>query len=121
MPELREAVLDRDRRTGNNSELPPMPRVAYTESWLHTYLLLGLEADFPVSEAILHSMTYGQDFEGHAHRTMWQNEAGGCQPIVKWHGYDKCKNPTHRWHTIFGEGCTEDALEVLNEIMGHAE
>ncbi len=97
LPELREAVVRRDRRTGNNSELPPMEQVPFRAEWLHTYLLLGLDADFPVSEAIFHVMTWGRDFEGKGHRQAL-DIACDAGPVISWHGYQKCNNPEHVWH-----------------------
>lgn len=74
-----------------------MEQVPFRAEWLHTYLLLGLEADFPVSEAIFHVMTWGRDFEGKGHR---QPLDVICDygPVISWHGYQKCNNPTHHWH-----------------------
>ena len=71
--------------------MPEMSKVDYSESWLHTYLLLGLDAGFPVSEAIFHSMTYGKDFEGYAHRKPVPMRHQGCNPVY-FHGYIRCKN-----------------------------
>lgn len=107
--ELRERVADRDRRLGREAEnWPEMPTMKVSESWLHTYIIAALEADFPVSEAVLHSTTWGRDHEGRAHRSGVPNMAGVChignvcgEPLSFWHGILGCR--LHDYHTV-GDG-----------------
>lgn len=98
-----------------------MPRVAYSEAWLHTYLLLGLGADFPVSEAVLHSMTWGRDFEGLVHRVPAIILNGSpCGQVIAWHGYDRCKNG-HTWHNQSGEPVADGHFPFYDGNGAYAE